>query len=423
VAFAALRPLRHRNFALLFSAGLVSNAGTWMQTVAVGALVGKLTGQAGWVGLVMAGAFLPLAIFGPVGGALADRVDRVRFMIAANLAQAVCAVALAVLHASGHDSAALIAVIVTIEGCFTALRLPFLQAMLPDLVGREDLLAGASLNAAQWNLGRVFGPALAGIVIALGGFTWAFVLNAISFVAVIAALALVRDLPPLPADPSDERIFERIKDGARVAWAEPGCRAAIGLVAAAAFLAAPFIGLLPAKALDLVGRARVENATAALTTAQGVGAVVGALTLASLAGWFGRRRMLVANLVLTPIALILYAAAGTTTSAVITLALVGACYIGILSGLQTVVQLRAPTAYRARVLSFHTVALGAIYPIGTIIQGWAADRVGLRAVTTVGAVGLLAVVTALAVLRPNVFRVLEQPTPDLVAVEPIQAAP
>ena len=423
MAFAALQPLRHRNFALLFAAGLVSNAGTWMQTVAVGALVGKLTGQAGWVGLVMAGAFLPLAIFGPIGGALADRVNRIRFMMIANLAQGLCAVLLAVLHASGHDSAALIALIVTVEGCFTALRLPFLQAILPDLVGREDLLAGASLNAAQWNLGRVFGPALAGIVISLGGFTWAFVLNAGSFVVVIVALAFVRGLPPLPEDPSDDHILSRIREGARVAWAEPGCRAAIGLVGAAAFLAAPFIGLLPAKALDLVGRAHVEDATAALTTAQGVGAVIGALSLASLAAWAGRRRMLVFNLVATPVTLIAYAATGTTTSAVIALAFVGACYIGILSGLQTVVQLRAPDAFRARVLSFHTVALGAIYPIGTVVQGWAADRVGLQTVTTVGAVGLLAVVLYLAVARPHVFRVLEQPAEDVIAVEPLEPAP
>jgi MFS family permease len=423
VAFAALRPLRQRNFALLFSAGLVSNAGTWMQTVAVGALVGKLTGQAGWVGLVMAGAFLPLAVFGPVGGALADRVDRVRFMILANLAQAGCAVALAVLHASGQDSAGLIALIVTVEGCFTALRLPFLQAMLPDLVGREDLLAGASLNAAQWNLGRVFGPALAGIVIALGGFTWAFVLNAVSFFAVITALAFVRDLPPLPADPSADHILDRIREGARVAWAEPGCRAAITLVAAAAFLIAPFIGLLPAKALDLVGRAHVESATAALTTAQGVGAVIGALTLASMAAWLGRRRTLLFNLIAAPVAVAVYAATDTTTSAVIALAFVGAFYIGILSGLQTVVQLRAPTAFRARVLSFHTVALGAIYPVGTIVQGWAADRVGLRTVTTAGAIVLFVLIVGLAVVRPSVFHSLEEPAPDVVAVEPIEAAP
>jgi MFS family permease len=208
-----------------------------------------------------------------------------------------------------------------------------------------------------------------------------------------------------------------------VAWAEPGCRAAIGIMGAAAFLVAPFIGLLPAKALDIVGRSRVEDLTAALTTAQGVGAVAGALTLASLAHRFGRRRMLLFNLTATPVAIIAYAAADTTVSAVLTLALVGACYIGILSGLQTVVQLRAPTAYRARVLSFHTVALGAIYPIGTVIQGWAADRVGLQTVTTAGALGLLAVMAYLIVARPQVIRVLEQPVEDVIAIEPIEAAP
>lgn len=423
MAFAALRPLRHRNFALLFSAGLVSNAGTWMQTVAVGALVGKLTGQAGWVGLVMAGAFLPLAIFGPIGGALADRFDRRRFLIVADLLEAVFASVLALVVATGRESPGLIVLIVTVQGCVTATRLPFLQAMLPDLVGPDDLLAGASLNAAQWNLGRVFGPALAGVVIALGSFTWAFVLNAVSFFAVIIALVLVRGLPPLPEIPHGERLVARIRDGARVAWAEPGCRAAIGIMAAAAFLVAPFIGLLPAKALDLVGRARVEDLTAALTTAQGVGAVAGALTLASLAHRFGRRRMLLFSLTATPVAIIIYAAADTSVSSVVALAVVGACYIGILSGLQTVVQLRAPTAYRARVLSFHTVALGAIYPIGTVVQGWAADRVGLQTVTTVGAVGLLAVMAFLVVARPRVLDALEQPAEDVVAVEPLEPAP
>jgi MFS family permease len=423
VAFAALRPLRHRNFALLFSAGLVSNAGTWMQTVAVGALVGKLTGQAGWVGLVMAGAFLPLAVFGPIGGALADRVDRRRFLIAAGLLEAALASVLAFVVAAGPESPGIIVLIVTVQGCVTATRLPFLQAMLPDLVGPDDLLAGASLNAAQWNLGRVFGPALAGLVIAVGSFTWAIALNAISFFAVIIALIFVRGLPPLPDVPHGERLRDRIRDGARVAWAEPGCRAAISIMGAAAFLVAPFIGLLPAKALDVVGRARVEDLTSALTTAQGVGAVAGALTLASLAHRFGRRRMLLFSLTATPVAIIIYAATDTTLSSVLALALVGACYIGILSGLQTVVQLRAPTAYRARVLSFHTVALGAIYPIGTVVQGWAADRVGLQTVTTVGALGLLGVMAFLLVARPRVIDVLEQPADDVVAVEPIEAAP
>jgi MFS family permease len=418
----ALRPLRHRNFALLFTSGFISNAGTWMQTVAVGALVARLTGSYGWTGFVQAAAFLPLGLLAPVGGALADRVDRRRFLMLSNLAEAGCATLLAVMVATGNATAPRIAGLVFVQGCVTSLRLPFIQAMLPDLVGKEDLLAAASLGAAQYNLGRVFGPALAGVVIAIGGFSWAFAVNAASFFAVIAALAFVRDLPPLP--PSDpEPILRRIRAGARAAWDEPGCRAAIGLIAVAAFLLAPFIALVAAKALSLVGRDNVPDATAALTTAQGVGAVVGALTLPTLAHQFGRRRVLVFHLLSTPLALMLYAAAPTVGTAVLALALVGVLYIGILSGLQTVVQLRAPTAFRGRVLSFHTVALGAIYPLGAIVQGRLADTFGLRAVTTVFALAMVTVVSGLILLRPRALAALDDPggTPAPADRESVEA--
>jgi MFS family permease len=339
----------------------------------------------------------------------------------ANTVEAGCATALAVLVASGNASAPRIAALVFVQGCVTSLRLPFIQAMLPDLVGREDLLAAASLGAAQYNLGRVFGPALAGVVIAVGGFSWAFAINAASFFAVITALVFVRDLPPPPAV-EPEPILRRIRAGARAAWDEPGCRAAIGLIAVAAFLIAPFIALIAAKALSLVGRDDVSRATAALTTAQGVGAVIGALSLASLAHRFGRRRVLLFHLLTTPIALVLYAAAPTVATSVAALALVGMLYIGILSGLQTVVQLRAPTAFRGRVLSFHTVALGSIYPIGTMIQGRLADEFGLRPVTTAFALALIVVVGAIALTRPHVVAALDDPEtapspPDRDAVE------
>jgi MFS family permease len=357
---------------------------------------------------VQATAFLPLGLLAPVGGALADRVDRRRFLMLANTAEAGCATLLAVMVATGNATAPRIAGMVFVQGCITSLRLPFIQAMLPDLVGREDLLAAASLGAAQYNLGRVFGPALAGVVIAVGGFSWAFAVNAASFFAVILALVFVRNLPnPPPAEP--EPILSRIRAGARAAWAEPGCRTAIGLIAVAAFLIAPFIALIAAKALSLVGRDDVEQATAALTTAQGVGAVIGALTLATLAMRFGRRRVLTFHLLATPLALVLYAAAPNVVLSVAALALVGMLYIGILSGLQTVVQLRAPTEFRGRVLSFHTVALGAIYPIGTVVQGQLADIFGLQAVTTAFALGLMAVVGVLVLTRPHVLAALDDP--------------
>jgi MFS family permease len=137
---ASLRPLRHRGYALLWTAGLVSTIGTWMETVAVGALVVSRTGQATWAVLVAAGAFLPIGLLAPAGGALADRLPRRPVLIAGNLAGAVTAAALATLVATGHASPAAVLGLVTVEGSAAALIGPFRQAILPDLVPRAEFL-------------------------------------------------------------------------------------------------------------------------------------------------------------------------------------------------------------------------------------------------------------------------------------------
>ena len=407
---SSLAPLRHRNFALLWSAGLVSNVGTWMQTVAVGALVTERTGKAGWTALVAVAAFLPIGLLSPIGGALADRRDRRRWLIAANLVGAGLSTALALLYVAGQASPGVVTLLVFGGGCVFALMLPFHQALIPDLVPREDLLAAASLGSAQYNLGRVVGPALAAVVITAGSFPMAFVVNAVSFFAVIAALVLIR-IPARAVPSEDGKLFERIRAGGRAALAEPGCRAALVLISASSLLLAPFIALVPAKAASVVdgGAEATASATGALTTAQGVGAVVGALLIAPLALRFGRRRMIVVYLLGTAASLTVYAGTGTVASAVVALVLVGGFYIGILSGLNTVVQLRAPMAFRARVLSLYFVALGSIYPIGGLIQGTIADSVGLG-VTTTAASGLFVVFLAVvATTRPSLLRALDDP--------------
>ena len=410
----SLRALRHRSFAVIWAGGLVSNAGTWMQTVAVGALVAEDTGQAVWAALVAVAAYLPIGALGPVGGALADRVDRRRFVMAADLFEGILAAVLALLAASGRASPGAVTAVVFLGGCSSALRMPFQQSVLPDLVPRDDLLAAASLGAAQFNLGRVVGPALAGLVVGLGSFTLAFAVNAVSFLAAVVAFAVIR-LPD--RDVTDEGgTWARIRAGARAARADPGCRAAIGLIATVAVLASPFIALMPAVADRLADGARaVTAANGALTTSQGVGAVLGALTLVPLADRFGRRRVLVANLAVTPLALCAYAAAPTVPTAVAAVAVVGASYIGLLSGLSTVVQLRAPAQYRARVLSLYFVALGVIYPVGALVQGAVADQVGLPLTTAAFAAALVVVVGALAVGRPGVLAALDDRAPGAPA--------
>ena len=400
----AFRPLRHRNFALVWSAALVSNVGTWMETVAVGDLVAQRTGEAGWTGLVAAAGFLPMGLMGPIGGAIADRVDRRRFVLFTTFLHALAALALTLLSATGNASPAAIAAVVFVAGCVSGIGFPAYTAMMPDLVPKEDLLGAVSLGQAQFNLGRVIGPALAGIAIALGSYTWAFAVNTISFGAMLAALALL-NLPHIPRDDDPGSIWSRIRVGAKASREEPGVRSSIMMIALIALTASPFIALIPAMAR--VRHDGGEGLTSTVVTAQGVGAVGGALVVPVLAQRLGRHRLLMLGLVALPVALALYGAAPTPVLATLALVGVGATYICVFSGLGTVVQLRAPVQLRARVVSLYFLALGTLYPLGTLIQGPIADRFGLGQVTIAGAVLLLVVIAALRVLRPERLRALD----------------
>ncbi len=358
MALTSLRPLRSRNFALLWSAALVSNVGSWMQAVALGIFVTARTHNPLWTGLIAAATFLPNGLLAPLGGALADRLDRRRWLLLTTMAETAIATLLAVLTATGHGTPSLLVVIAFIGGCAAAVGFPAYQAMLPDLVGKEDLLGAVSLSSAQYNLGRVIGPALSAVVLALGSYQLAFACNALSFGAVIVALLLVRIPPPAPVT-GPPQLMKRIREGATIARGEPGCRNAIIFIGVVALLASPFIALIPAMALVALhltgGAGRVG--TAVLVTAQGVGAVIGALTLPGLARRIGRARQVVGALFVLPVVLVCFALAPSLWFAALALFFLGFTYIGVLSGLNTVVQLRAPTlAARSHLESLHAVA-------------------------------------------------------------------
>jgi MFS family permease len=422
-AGASLRPLRHRNFALLWSASMISNIGSWMQTVAVGALVISRTGDASWAVLVAAGAFLPIGLLSPLGGALADRVSRKPVIAAGNLVEGCTALGLALLVAGGHDSPLALLGIVTVQGSVSALINPFSQAILPDLVPRSDFLAASSLNSAQWNAGRIVGPALAGAAVAAFGFAAAFVANALSFLAVVIAVLFVRLSPP-PGRRGT--VLASLREGFAAARGQRSCRAAIITIGVVALIASPFIALVPAMALRLSGRSatHVAAATSALTTAQGLGAVAGALLMAPIAARIGRGRLLGWSIVLLPVALLVYGAAPALWWGVAGLFFVGLIYLGVLSGLSTVVQLYAPQAYRGRVISFFQVALGVSYPVGSLVQGPIVDTIGIGWTTAGSALLLGLVLAAVAIWRPGFAAAITGPD-DNIAVVPVlaQAAP
>ena len=387
----------------------MSTIGSWMQTVAVGALVVAQTGKATWAVLVAAGAFLPIGLLSPVGGALADRLPRRPVLMLGNLAAAASAALLAVVVAAGHDNPWALLALVTLQGSASALVGPFQQAILPDLVPRSEFLAAVSLNSAQFNFGRIVGPALAGATVAAFGYPMAFVANAVSFLAVVLAVAFLRLAPPKG---KVDGLFASLRSGFTAARREPSCWAAIRAIAVVAFIASPFIALVPVMARHLShgGPRAIAQTTALLTTAQGAGAVAGALCLAPLATRLGRGRVLSWSLFLLPPALLAYSASQTRWWGMVTLFIVGLIYIGVLSGLSTVVQLRAPAAYRGRVLSFFLVALGVAYPLGSLVQGPIIDRIGIGLTTAGTALALLLILTAVALLRPGIGRAITNGT-------------
>ena len=426
---ASLQPFRHCGFALLWTAGLISIVGSWMQTVAVGALVISDTGNAIWAVLVAAGAFLPIGLLAPIGGALADRLPRRLVLALGNLVAAATAAVIAVLVAAGHDNPVALVALVTLQGSASALIMPFQQAILPDLVPKSEFLAAVSLNSAQFNLGRIVGPALAGATVAAFGYAAAFTANAVSFLAIVAALAFVRLAPPAGRSAG---LIAALRSGFTAARREPSCWAAIVTIAVVAFLASPFIALVPVMARHLThgGSRAVAQTTALLTTAQGIGAVAGALCLAPLASYLGRGRLLGWSLALLPPALLVYSASQAPWQGAVTLFVVGLIYIGVLSGLSTVVQLRAPEAYRGRILSFFLVALGVAYPVGSLVQGPVINRIGVGPTTAGTALLLLLIMAVTALRRPGFVRSITgetnrdpaAPTPQAMPADPADSA-
>ena len=381
-----------------------------MQTVAVGALVTGITGNPVWTAASFIAGFLPNGVLAPVGGALADRFDRRRCAIAGTAVEGSLALGLALVIASGNTDPYVITGIVFLAGCVGALRMPFQQAMLPDLVPAEDVVGAISLGSAQWNLGRVIGPALAGVVIVAGSYSAAFFVNAASFLGVIVAFLFVR--VPSPERLDDEvGLLGHMRAGASIVRRTPALRAGIVLIAVSATLAAPFMALIPAFAdvLTVGGREAIGAATGAMTTAQGVGAVVFSLAFPSLVEAHGRRRMLVLALFVTPLALVPYALAPSVPTAVAAVVLVGGSYICILSGLSAVMQLRSPSAFRGRVLSLYFATLSVVFPIGALLQGVSARLIGMRTTTVASAALMLVVMGGLAWRRPELLRALDDP--------------
>jgi MFS family permease len=399
-------PFRHRDFALFWTGAFVSNIGTWMETVAFGIYVTDKTGQALWPGLVAAATFVPTAFLGPVGGALADRLPRKAVLLTTTMVQTFFAGLITTLMIVGHPAPIVVVAVAFGSGCAAAIGFPAYQALIPDLVPIEDLTGAIALGSAQWNLGRVIGPVLAGVAIALGGIAWALAANTASFLAV-AAVLLVITLPRPAPDARAVKMFASIVGGFRFVRQDPGLRVVLQTMALSMLFAAPFIALVPAMAIEVLKSGK--NGTSVLVTAQGIGAVGAALAIGPLGRTRGIRWIMVRAVGLVPVALILYAVAPNLPLSALAIVVVGALYLAALSSYTTIAQQRSPAELRGRVLSLNAMLLGTVYPAAAALQGALADRFGLREVTAGSAAIMLVVLLAMHTLRPGYADAVDLP--------------
>lgn len=389
--------LKSRNYGLLWWSGFLSNVGTWMQTVALGALVTELTDSAAWGSATAAVLFLLNGLVTPFAGVFADRYRKRSVLTVVVLLEAALASVLALAYVTDHASPAFIVVNVALEGALLAFVLPAQGALIPLLVKRDDITQAMALGTASWNLGRAIGPALAGVIIASSSYTWIFVVNAVTFVLIAVAIAAMNVREPT-IHPAIEGPIQRLKDGFRVVRAEPGCRLALLIVSAVALTISPFIALIPAMS-QLVFKGTAVD-TAHFVTAQGIGAVIASFSIGATVKRFGHRAVLQVTLVVLPLAELLFAISPTKNFAIATLFGVGFFYAWFLVGLNTLIQLRVDPAYRGRAIAMFWTSISLFYPAGAAVQGWLGDLVGVREViATASGFMLIAMVLAMVFVR------------------------
>lgn len=414
-AGAALRVPEFRRF---WFGALVSNSGSWMQNVSVPFVLYQLTESAAWVGSASFAQFLPAVLFGPLGGSLADRFPRRTVLLVAQSAMAAIAIALWALWSSGSAEPWSIVALVALLGAVSGISIGSWQAFVSELVPRPLLLNAVTLNSAQFNGARAFGPALGGLVLAAWGASGAFALNAVSFVAVLGALASIRGgRRAAISDPAGRgTVLGETRETIRYIRGMPGIATCVLVVASVGFLGSPVFPLLVVFAEEVF--AVSDTLYGLLGAALGIGGVLATPLIAGKGSGMLRSTLASRGLAVYAGTLVVFALSPVYVMAVVALVAAGGAYLTVSSTLNTTIQVQVAEARRGKVLALYVMGLTSSYPLGSLVQGWMADLVGVRAVTALAGTLLLLVWLRLRV--GNRFLVMDA---DPAAVDPAAVDP
>jgi len=388
------RSLRHRNFRLFFGGQFISLIGTWMQQVAVYWLVYRLTGSAVLLGVAGFAGQIPVSVLSPLGGLVADRLRRQYVVIATQIASMLLAVVLSILTLTGWVRVWEVIFLGALLGVVNAFDVPARQAFLIEMVGREDLFNAIALNSSMFNGARVVGPAIAGLLVAWIGEGWCFFANAVSYLAVIAGL-LMMHIDRVVAKEEKGSPLENVIEGFRFARHTAPIRALLSLVGLVSLVAMPYTVLMPIFADRILhGGAK---ALGLLMGAIGVGAVIGALVLATRHEVRGLGKLIALAAIGFGLTLNLFAFSRWFWFSMAVLVLSGLSMMLQFTSTNTLIQVMVPDRLRGRVMSLYAMMFLGMAPWGALFAGMLANKIGSP--LTVGIGGTASVVGGAIFLR------------------------
>jgi MFS family permease len=412
-----VRALRHRNFQLFFGGQFISLTGTWMQSVAQSWLVYRLTGSTIDLGLVGFASQFPVFLLAPFGGAVADRWRRHRVVVATQTTSMILAGILAALTLSGRIAIWHIYVLAGLLGSVNAFDIPARQSFIVEMVGREDLLNAIALNSSMVNGARITGPAIAGVLVAAIGEGWCFLLNAVSYVAVIAGLLAMTVKAPVAA-PARRSAVEHVMEGFRFVWRTTPMRSLMLLLGLASFMGMPYAVLMPVFAVQILHGGAAGLGI--LMGASGLGALVGALALASRQGLRGLGRWVAWSSAGFGACLILFSISRHFWLSTALLLPVGCMLMVQMAASNTLIQSMVPDHLRGRVMAIYSMMFMGMAPFGALFAGTVAGRIGAPWTVALGGVACLAGAAVFGARLPA-FRVAAREI--IIALQPAGGGP